>query len=314
MLRNCFPKYNDWTTRSWGSNGTGTSDDGTGNLCGVQSGGMVTAYTMPDQYKWPGEYCNVEAYRNIWDGTNTRIDDRIRQVQTMYELRTGGKAKYKGSDRLIILTAAGFAIRNPFWRQKDPDSTHNGYVIPKGQIEVGSFGPCLEPDGKLYVALPPHQTYDVTPRSKGIKFIDWTMPTGVAYDMVVANFATIPEDRERTTVGVGEASTIDFEPTLPIGAQWSVKAGGGSATPATPYTSTYTVFTAASNAVETLVVAFFPAPPGVPIEKWPRVKKDFKVIEPEGIKTSVRLSDPYTSLPVVGAGFQSNVSGVPSAS
>lgn len=138
-------------SRNWESNGIGTikswEDRGGEEVCGVQLYGAPTPYTL--EAAWQGEYCRVTGYRVIAGGGIAMDQVVARTARTLYELHTGGK-KLSGRKNLFVLSGGAEGVGEAFWPEDDNDK--KGFVIPKTQIELGSFGR-LDSNGHIYKAI-----------------------------------------------------------------------------------------------------------------------------------------------------------------
>ena len=269
---------------------------------------MVTGYTIPEEYEWDGEYCDLKAQRWKFNGSGPGLLTRTRQAKTLYELRTGGKSELH-DPRLIVITCALYGHRNPFWPEAEPND--DWYQIPASEIELTGLGR-LNSDGTLYAALARNTRVKFEPWARGRERLTVNQLLASGHDMEVLNVATTPFDRHRTTVGVGELTGVRFNPVFNgSGAPyWTIvppDGSGGSLSPGAPNNyGAQTDYTAASNHVDAVeVIATFPRPlPGYPVQ----LKRKFKVIEPSGVQANVRgQADLFTNLPRVGAGMQLDV-------
>jgi hypothetical protein len=154
--------YYGWNTRSWGSNGVGSEFGGLvrgPDVCGQKTINYTAGYTVTTG--WQGEFCDVSAQRyevgaafSIWERT------RDRRALTLFELRTGGKARSRRQS-LFVLSGNVEGVGNPFWPEIDWNNKA-GYAIDPASVVLGSLGR-QGSDGKLYKALPDGKSYDITP-------------------------------------------------------------------------------------------------------------------------------------------------------
>ncbi|MCL4790267.1 MAG: hypothetical protein KJ070_26375, partial [Verrucomicrobia bacterium] len=144
--------YYTWGDANWDKKGKGFAIEGVeagAGVCGIR-GDPDATYPINAWTAWPGEYCSVAVTRERSDEFHVWTDTRARAAKTLYELRTGGKAKSQRKS-IFVLTATASSIRNPWWPEWEfyPDAVD---VAPPNII-IGSLG-ALGSDSRLYKALP----------------------------------------------------------------------------------------------------------------------------------------------------------------
>jgi hypothetical protein len=143
--------------------------------------------------------------------------------------------------------------------------------------------------GIVYVTMPAGETLDATPVTSGVAY-SVSSPMVTPYLPLIKCEATIPTNRARTTIGVGEYVDISFNAGLPTNAVWTTSAGSLDLD-----TGLTNRFTAPSNAAMVTVTA---AMPGIP-----PININFTVLAPTGVvHTELRGVQPYDPYQV-GAGM-----------
>jgi hypothetical protein len=164
-------------------------------------------------------------------------------------------------------------------------------------VIVGELGR-VNFDYTIYAVKPRGETIDATVHAPLKRYV-WR-PLGNMHDLAVQCVCTGPNDRERTTVGVGEQVNLCFEPALDFhNPQWTHAGGNLSTSPTVPANGTF--YTASSNAATDKVMANFPKSGG----GYVTLTTTFDVRAPTGVKTSIRglaefFAGPY---PRVAAGM-----------
>jgi hypothetical protein len=161
--------------------------------------------------------------------------------QPLLVMPTGGDPGSTGSELYEI---SGYAAAVAYTDQSLPDATQTP-ILPQ-KIQIGTLGN-LDTNGTLWVALPKHTPVPVTPQVNGSKYY-LARVNAQPYKLVSQCWASTPTNRARTTVGVGEAVNVFFQPSLPINVNWTVSAGSLTST-----SGPSTWFVAPSNAATTTI-------------------------------------------------------------
>ena len=234
--------------------------------------GTVGIYTEPPP-NIPMESCAV------CDETQFSCDwlNRYsRGAQSVVLLETRGKASSTRRN-LISLQYLATDIRSKRWRPQMEVPPADYASIPGDQIEVPGLGKKVGADGKLYVVLPDNAVRNITAMVRDVAFYTYDV-VPQKHRLITQTFAAVPQDRSRTTVGVGEEIRLFFAPALPTTTTWS--ATGGSLV---PDVESRTVFTAPSNAANVTVTAHVGGA---------SLAKAFTVLEPSGYAAALISSTP----------------------
>jgi len=172
------------------------------------------------------------------------------------------------------------------------------YNVPLENVHLGGLG---RPDtnGFLLVAVEKRAAVDITPIVKGMGWGEVSLMV-TPWHLVISNWATMPTNRARSTVGVGEQVTLtltDGRPYRMDVAQrliWTTTAGSLS-----PTWGYQTTLTAPSNAATARVRVHYAAPDG----RVTGLSTNFTVIEPTGVDHAEFVEYwPYASTTLAGAG------------
>ncbi len=143
--------------------------------------------------------------------------------------------------------------------------------VPPENVWVGSLGN-FDTNSFMLVAVEKNTVVDISPVVQGGGYATVSvLPT--PYHVVTQTYSTVPANRSRTTLGVGEQVTISLQPNLgpPNDAllRWTTTAGSLSAA-----VGNQTIFYAPSNAASVVVTMYY---------KLVAYPITFKVVEPTGV-------------------------------
>jgi hypothetical protein len=153
-----------------------------------------------------------------------------RTADTFWHVQTGGKAMPK-LENLWQFHGWAAELLNKRSMPRFPEFTP-ARDIPNTQVTI--LGKHLDTNGDLYQVLPDGQDLDVTPKVDGIDFYEFGV-SGQKYMLTHLCAASTPPNRDRLTIGVGEAVDLSG---MPVNTIWNTSAGTLSATSGTGATLT----------------------------------------------------------------------------
>jgi hypothetical protein len=275
---------------------TTTSTSGVPNVEWMEESTSAGAGTWPEQFQTSWTESSAREIHLFTGG------GACRQSQGLFDLSASLNYETQLDQRAYdwYLLYPGLAFW-PFLSSASPPA-----AVPPQQITLAGLG-CLDEHGKLWTMQPDGSDLAVTPKAlsamsafpalafRALAPASRAASTGGALPLpqkrkLVSYWAaSVPANKARTTVGVGEQVLVEFSPSLQMKARWTTTGGSLS----TNY-ATGALLIAPSNAANVTVTATVK-------RKTDRIR--FTVLEPTGIDHAQITDTNYYSLGTAGAGM-----------